>query len=280
LTKANLLSILGLFAIIAAFPVYMAQEPQRLQVAQDKLREKELVEATDLYVDYCLSCHGLAGEGLDNMPALNNPAMADANARALFNKIAHAPHNSAMAAWHIEEGGILNTYQVNKLVTLIRFGDWYKVGMIAANRNIPVPSGPNPDMATIFLEELEDKDHQCVACHEEPQMHTGLFGIQCARCHTIDAWAPAYLTLHTFILDHGENVTKNCETCHPKNYPEYTCYGCHDHVEEEMVAIHLDEQITDIANCAMCHPTGVEGEAGRLRELQVDPQLLEKKPIQ
>jgi mono/diheme cytochrome c family protein len=275
LKKANFITIIALLTMVAALPAYIVREPFRMEQKGEILRQKELVEAGDLYVEHCVSCHGLGGEGLDQMPALNSPALADADAKRLFNIIAHAPHNTTMAAWHLDEGGILSTYQVDKLVTLIRFGDWYQVGMLAASKNILNPEGPNPDMVEVFSKELDDPDHQCVACHEEPDLHAGVFGVQCARCHTISAWSPAYLTLHTFILDHGENESKSCETCHISNYPDYTCYGCHDHQVEDMETVHLAEQISDITQCADCHPTGVAGEAGRLRDLQIEPFLIE-----
>lgn len=274
MNKANWISVLALLLMAALLPYYVSQEPARLQSRQEALRDKELKEAAYLYVDYCVTCHGMMGEGIEKMPAINNPALADADSRRIFNKIAHAPHNTAMAAWHIDDGGTLSTYQVNKLVTFIRFGSWEDAAVLAAERSSVSPSGPLPDMIEVFAGEIENKDHQCVACHEEPTLHVGLFGDQCARCHTVEYWAPAYLTLHTFILDHGDNDMKRCETCHFDNYLEYSCYGCHDHQEEAMIAFHLDEELLDIADCATCHPTGVEGEAGKMRDLQLTPIII------
>ena len=43
----------------------------------------------------------------------------------------------------------------------------------------------------------------CVSCHEDPELHAGIFGNDCARCHTATAWAPAQLVQHDFVLDHG-----------------------------------------------------------------------------
>jgi mono/diheme cytochrome c family protein len=274
LNKANWITLLALLTIAAILPVYMMSESGRMDQTQEQLRQKELSEAAELYVEFCVTCHGLSGEGIEKMPALNNPAMADADASRIFNKIAHAPHNTAMAAWHVDDGGYLNTYQVSKLVTLIRFADWDQVARLAVSRNVPSPTGPLPDMVEVFASELENKDHQCVACHEEPEVHVDLFGDQCARCHTVDYWSPAYLTLHMFILDHGKNDAKSCESCHVSNYYEYTCYGCHDHVEEEMISVHLGEGISEIDACHDCHPTGVEGEAGRKRDLERNPIVI------
>ena len=105
----------------------------------------------------------------------------------------------------------------------------------------------------------------CASCHEEPQVHAGIFGVQCERCHSTVAWQPAELKLHTFLVDHGEvGGNLKCETCHEHTYTEYPCYSCHD--SQEMVDLHEQGEIYAFENCIDCHPTGREGE---------EPQFLE-----
>ena len=101
---------------------------------------------------------------------------------------------------------------------------------------------------------------ECVACHAEPAVHTGLFGLDCGRCHTAIAWTPAQLTQHTFPLDHGTDANLSCDTCHVQTYAEYTCYTCHEHTPTEMREVHLEEGISDYENCIECHPNGLEEE--------------------
>jgi hypothetical protein len=104
---------------------------------------------------------------------------------------------------------------------------------------------------------------ECAACHQEPAIHAGVFGMNCAACHTTTAWAPAFLTRHTFPLDHGEQGEIACATCHSASYAVYTCYGCHAHDPAETRTKHAEKDIVgdQLANCAACHPTGRE-EAG------------------
>lgn len=106
---------------------------------------------------------------------------------------------------------------------------------------------------------------ECVACHEDPEVHAGQFGLDCSRCHTASAWTPAQLTRHVFLLDHGDEGEIPCETCHVGSYTEYTCYAdCH--APEQMQADHDEADKQDGAafeNCAECHPTGREGEGER-----------------
>lgn len=97
---------------------------------------------------------------------------------------------------------------------------------------------------------------ECVACHQEPQIHAGIFGTQCEACHTTTAWVPAHLTRHTFPLDHGNEGEIACATCHMQSYAVYTCSACHD--QAEMQSKHVEEGITGdrLLECAACHPTG------------------------
>lgn len=101
---------------------------------------------------------------------------------------------------------------------------------------------------------------ECLDCHREPEVHFGLFGTDCARCHETTAWTPALLTQHEFPIDHGGQGKIACETCHQENYIEYTCYGCHEHEIQETVEEHAEEGIFQIDDCVECHPTGREDE--------------------
>ena len=101
---------------------------------------------------------------------------------------------------------------------------------------------------------------ECAACHAEPPIHAGVFGTQCAACHTTSAWAPAQLVQHSFPLDHGEQGEVPCATCHTETYTAYTCYNCHAHQPAEVQEEHAEEGIgtDELMRCAVCHPAGEE----------------------
>jgi hypothetical protein len=103
----------------------------------------------------------------------------------------------------------------------------------------------------------------CSACHAEPEIHAGYFGLQCENCHSTTAWSPAQMVAHTFPLDHGEQGLIACEVCHVDRYTEYTCYGCHEHQPGEILSKHLEEGISrgELENCIACHATGLHDEA-------------------
>ena len=260
MNKYNLISLLALLVFVIILPLYAVQEPGRMEQARIQLRQRYLEDGADLYVENCAKCHGAHGEGLGTMPALSNPGLAGADPDFLFKTIARAAHGTTMAAWHIEEGGILNEFQIEELVTVIRFGDWVQIGELAMVRDM-VPILPDAvDPQTIMQEVSELDPHQCAACHEEPAIHADLFGLNCARCHTTLAWKPALLTRHVFALDHGGQGKVACQICHTETYAQNTCYECHDHQPDEIQAVHLAENLLDYENCVECHPTGQEGE--------------------
>jgi mono/diheme cytochrome c family protein len=269
MNKYDFISFNALLVLIIALPIYAAFDPIRMEQAQQKTRRQLLLEGSEIYVQNCAYCHGANGEGAGSMPSLNHPGLIEADYDMIYKTIAHSPHGSKMATWHIDEGGILNDYQVDSLVTLIKYGDWVEVSELAIHRGFETPPLVAADNEFAMLEPGDEADpHECRSCHEEPDVHANRFGLNCARCHTLVAWKPALLTRHTFELDHGNEGNVACETCHTETYADHTCYECHDHQPEHMKQVHAEQQIYEIADCAQCHPTGRPGEAGQYTNSQ------------
>ena len=267
MTKYNLISFLALLALIVILPFYALQEGGRLEAAQEGLQKQIVLEGTGLYIQNCAECHGVSGEGLGANPPLNTLGMAGADPGVLFKTIARAAHGSSMAAWHIDEGGTFDDLKIEKLVTFIRYADWSQVSRVAADSGFDSQMVNTMGIEETFKDGLAVEDpHQCVACHEEPEVHEERFGYDCVRCHSLVAWTPALLTRHTFALDHGDKGTASCETCHTESYTENTCYECHDHKPADMVPVHETEGIFEFENCITCHPTGARDEARNIME--------------
>jgi mono/diheme cytochrome c family protein len=257
-------SLVALLVLVIALPIYALLEPQRMAAAQGQLQARFTADGAAMYVDNCAVCHGPGGEGIGSMPSLNRLGEGQASRSALYDIVAHSPHGTVMSAWHVDEGGSLNHYQVESLITLIMNGDWERVDAMAANRRLESPEISSPDEELATMEGTGEDPHECRACHEEPDVHAERFGLNCSRCHTLQAWKPALLTRHTFFLDHGGEGKVSCQTCHVESYASNTCYGCHEHVPADMQAVHLAEGIEELEPCATCHPTGLEGEAAAL----------------
>jgi len=99
---------------------------------------------------------------------------------------------------------------------------------------------------------------ECAACHAEPSIHAGFFGLKCQSCHTAQAWAPAQLQFHGFPINHGDQGGADCNTCHTDRYTEYTCYNCHEHQREAILDVHLSAGISagTLPTCVDCHNDG------------------------
>ncbi len=95
---------------------------------------------------------------------------------------------------------------------------------------------------------------QCVGCHKAPadNLHRRVQD-NCKLCHSQDRWKPATLDhAKLFVLDRDHNA--KCATCHTNNdYSRYTCYGCHEHRQEEIRRKHQEEGIRNFENCVECH---------------------------
>ena len=262
--RYNAIGLVALLVLIAAFPIYAYLEPGRMDDAQAVLRQEFVAEGATIYVENCAACHGAEGEGLGAMPALNNPALASADHDLLYATIAHSPHGTIMSAWHTDEGGRLNSLQVESLVALIMNGGWSGARDLAVARGFSSPTPVAPEVELATMESGEGDPHECQACHEEPAVHAERFGLNCSRCHTLEAWKPALLLRHTFALDHGGEGQVACQTCHTHNYSANTCYECHDHQPADMQTLHAGEGIFELQPCEACHPTGASKEAQQL----------------
>jgi mono/diheme cytochrome c family protein len=271
MNKYTILGLIAMLVIVTALPLYALQEPARMAATKNALRAQQAQEAANLYVEDCAFCHGPSGQGIGAMPPLDNPGLAQADIDALYRVIARSSHGSNMAAWHVDEGGVLNTYEVQGLVALIHEADWDFVDKVATSRAFTFVEPVIPDVDLTTLEGVGESPHECQACHEEPAVHADRFGLNCARCHGLEAWKPALLTRHTFELDHGGAGKLACDTCHTVTYSEHTCYGCHDHTPEQMETVHAKQDIVDITTCVQCHPTGQEGEGNQMRASLTPP---------
>lgn len=150
----KIITILGLLILVTSLPIYIWLEPERMDQAQVALRQEFVSDAAVIYIENCAVCHGAAGEGIGANPALNNPALWTADYDFLFKTIARGRFGTTMAGWHIDENGILNDYQVDELVALIRYVDWGMVRELAAVQGLIPPTLPVPEVDEEFLEEV------------------------------------------------------------------------------------------------------------------------------
>jgi len=101
--------------------------------------------------------------------------------------------------------------------------------------------------------------NKCTTCHLAPEddLHKS-FKDNCSKCHSTGKWVPSTFD-HTayFRLDADHNA--KCTVCHSNGvYNAYTCYGCHEHSQGNILAEHNEEGINDISKCVSCHKSADE----------------------
>ena len=72
----------------------------------------------------------------------------------------------------------------------------------------------------------------CAACHGDPGYHAGLFGNDCASCHSTRNWSARYKGSHPGISNEGGSGVNHggggCRSCHTSTLHTATCGNCHD----------------------------------------------------
>jgi mono/diheme cytochrome c family protein len=154
MNQYKLISLLALLLLVIILPIYTMLEPRRMAQAQEDLRQEFVSDAAVMYVENCALCHGAAGEGIGPTPGLDNEGLRTADYDFLFKTIARGRYDTTMSAWHSDEGGIFNDYQVDELVALIRYVDWSQVRELAAEQGLIPPTLPVPEVDEAFLEEI------------------------------------------------------------------------------------------------------------------------------
>lgn len=182
MNKNKLISLLALFVLIIVIPAYAWMEPERMEQSQADLRQEFVSDAAVLYVENCAICHGAEGEGIGAVPGLNNDGLRTADYDMLTKTIARGRYNTAMSPWLQDEGGSLNDYQIEELITLIRYGDWTQVRELAAQRGLIPPTLPVAEIAPERLAEIASLDAES---GEQWAAGMQLYANNCTLCHGI-----------------------------------------------------------------------------------------------
>lgn len=195
--------IIGLVALATVLVVYLADEPNRRGSETTEQEALAIERGTDLYVTYCLQCHGPAGLGRDGQeePArigaplnqahmVGNPSFED-NERFVFFQ-SDDPVQQARAESYIRYmvtyglpqdpresvkvmpafGQDLNVEEINDLVFLIMHGDWnfvYNEAVLATgNTQAQADCDWHPEEgATPTADELARQEEGCENAHNE-----------------------------------------------------------------------------------------------------------------
>ena len=165
--------IIGLVALSTVLVLYTADENNRVDKQAVLQQDDAVARATNTYIQYCMACHGPAGEGLMenvNPKRLGLPLGGDTYATALnqqaiqadgtpypggmtaraeyLTKTIHNGKGTIMPAWGQENGGELSDQQIIELVLMIQHVDWNKVYNQAIEASGGYPTVPPSPAAT------------------------------------------------------------------------------------------------------------------------------------
>lgn len=162
--------------LFATLTMVILREPVLQTRAAEVQLETAIDEGTDIYLNNCVMCHGASGEGLSVYPALNVAAAMDAD--TLHKVIERGRYGTQMAAYGIDENGMLSATQIDALVSLVQFGDWNMVYTLADIRGVIPPEIVVAEVSDEMLTQvstLPDGDfladgltlyvENCAACH-------------------------------------------------------------------------------------------------------------------
>lgn len=113
------------------------------------------------------------------------------------------------------------------------------------------------------LQDYQDAPQDCYSCHAKDDEHDGAYGRGCGACHSAKGWGDVTFDHEVFPLDHGSDEKKaTCETCHPNGTDAYTCFGCHEHTQSNVIGKHEGKSLAELQDCVRCHEGGGGGEGG------------------
>ena len=174
--------LLATLVLVLIVPLYAILEPARQEQLLTEFYTDAVITATDRYAENCAVCHGAAGEGIGDTPALDSDAVRSMTTDDLVRIISRGRDNTLMAAWAVEEGGIFTTAQIEELAILIQQGNWTYVESRVAELGLTPPEMVEMQLSDEMLSDV-------AALPEGDTLSLGLtvFAENCAACHGTNA---------------------------------------------------------------------------------------------
>ena len=174
------MGFLATVLIFATLLIAWIREPSRQVIAAEEYEAIAISEATDIYAENCVVCHGASGEGVGVYPALVDAGTMDED--TLFKTIERGRYDTQMAAYGLNEGGILTDSQIDNIVTLIQNANWQSVSLRVDELGLTPPE--------LIVAPIPDETLQLVSTLSNGELlTTGLtvYAENCTSCHGVNA---------------------------------------------------------------------------------------------
>jgi mono/diheme cytochrome c family protein len=217
--KKILLATTLTVAIAVFLTLYWLMEPHRVRVEAEQMRQEAVVKGKGLYMTHCARCHGEYGGPRRGIRAINSKDyLKNVDDTILYKIIERGIPGTGMVALGENEGGPLNTEQIQYLVAFIR--NWEKTASTYAAEEAP----PKTGLAFIQEEASYVGSESCIGCHGSLNQKK------------IDVWKNSPMAKSAFPLIRGEKDKTKCVPCHGTGYNPETktykeenvgCEACH-----------------------------------------------------
>ena len=169
------MGFLATVLIVIVMGINVLREPEKQEEAAQEQRIEAVRTGIDLYAENCAICHGAAGEGLGATPPLAGSAL---EAETLAKTIERGRYNTVMAAYGVDEGGILTSAEIDNLVTMIQAVNW---GAVAAR--VDELGLTPPEMVVVELSEETLASVRDLPDGEILAEGLTTYATECAACH-------------------------------------------------------------------------------------------------
>lgn len=170
-------------AIIAlALPFYAMQEDKRMAQSQTDLLAYSIDQGEIIYAQNCVVCHGADGLGISAYPGLDNDGVRTMDYDTIFKTIERGRYNTAMAAWGVNEGGVLNNMDVDQLIAMIQYGNWTDTAHTVAQLGLDPPTVISVEISDEILADLANLPHGDTIARALP-----VYAANCIGCHGAQA---------------------------------------------------------------------------------------------
>ncbi|MBN2304384.1 MAG: c-type cytochrome [Anaerolineae bacterium] len=169
------MGFLATMLIVVVMGFNLLRESDKQEQAALELRIEAVKTGMDTYAENCVICHGAAGEGLGATPPLAGIAL---EADELYKTIDRGRYNTVMAAYGVDEGGILAPAEIDDLVTMIEVVNWGAVAVRVEELGLTPPE-------MVVVELTEETLVSVRALPDGAVLADGLtvYATECAACH-------------------------------------------------------------------------------------------------